>query len=81
MSLKLAAQRVDSTTELVQAGRADVRDLLEAQRSLLSAQNARTNALVDFTLARLDFLRDLGALKVQPDGLWDEASGAQIEGP
>ena len=80
MSLKLAAQRVDSTTELVQADRADVRDLLEAQRSLLSAQNARTNALVDFTLARLNFLRDLGVLKVKPDGLWDEASGARIEG-
>jgi len=74
MSLKLADQRVESTTMLLQAGRAITRDLLEAQRSLLQAQNARTSALVRYTIANLEFYRDLGILEVRPDGLWNEVT-------
>jgi outer membrane protein TolC len=74
LSLKLAEQRVESTAMLLQAGRAITRDLLEAQRSLLQAQNSRTSALVRYTIANLEFYRDLGILEVRPDGLWNEVT-------
>lgn len=70
-SLKLAQRRVESTSLLLQAGRATTRDLLESQDALLEAQNKLTSALVDYTIAKLDFFRDTGVLQVRPDGLWE----------
>lgn len=69
-SLKLAESRVDMQMILLQEGRSTARDYLVAQEDLLEAQNARTAALVDFTLASLRFYRDTGLLQVRPDGLW-----------
>ena len=74
MSLELAEQRVESTAMLLHAGRAITRDVLESQRSLLGAQNSRTSALVRYTIANLEFYRDLGILEVRPDGLWNEVA-------
>ena len=71
LSLQLAQARVESTDMLVKAGRAASRDLLDAQDSLLSAQNSRTSSMVDFTITKLEFLRDVGLLSVRPDGMWD----------
>jgi len=68
-SVDLAARRVDSTTLLLQAGRAAIRDLLEAQEALVQARNAQTRALVDYHLARLELLRDIGGLQVDEAGL------------
>lgn len=67
-SLTLAERRVDSTSLLIQAGRATTRDTLEAQRALLEAQNALTSAVVNHTIARLDLWRDIGTLTIAPDG-------------
>jgi len=72
LSLALAVRRVESTSLLLQAGRADTRDLLESQDALLEAQNALTRALIDHTIARLEFWRDIGILKVDENGLWEE---------
>jgi len=72
ISLTLARRRVESTTLLLQAGRADTRDLLEAQDALLEAQNAVTRALIDHTIARLEFWRNIGILEVNENGLWQE---------
>ncbi|MFH1549094.1 MAG: TolC family protein [Planctomycetota bacterium] len=72
ISLTLAKRRVDSTTLLLQAGRADTRDLLESQDALLEAQNALVRALTDHTLARLRFYRDIGTFNVDGKGLWQE---------
>lgn len=71
-SLELAQKRVESTTMLLEAGRATTRDLLESQDALLEAQNSLTAALVDHAIAKLNFYRDIGVLQVKPDGMWQE---------
>jgi len=75
-SLKLAEKRVDMQLILLQEGRATTRNYLDAQEDLLEAQNAKTDALVEFTLASLRFHRDIGMLSVRPDGMW-RTSGAK----
>ncbi|MBL7141170.1 MAG: TolC family protein [Planctomycetes bacterium] len=67
-SLALAERRVESTRLLLQAERAKQRDVLEAERDLLTAQNALTGALVAHTVARLQFARDLGTLRIDEKG-------------
>jgi outer membrane protein TolC len=71
-SLVLAKERVKSADMLLKAGRATSRDLLVAQSSLLSAQNETTSTLIDYAVAKLSFYRDIGILKVRPDGLWEQ---------
>jgi len=67
-SVALAERRVDSTQMLLQAGRATQRDVLEAQRALLTARNALTGALVNHTIAGLEFEQDVGTLAVDEEG-------------
>jgi len=69
-SLELAQKRVESTMLLLEAGRLTARDLLDAQDSLLLAQNNLTDALVSHAIAKLSFFRDIGILQVRPDGMW-----------
>lgn len=70
-SVELAQARVESTSLLLQAGRATTRDLLDSQDDLLRAQNELTSALVDHVIAKLNFFRDVGVLQVRSDGLWE----------
>lgn len=72
LSVTLARRRVRGADLNLQAGRVPIRDLLEAQEALLSAQNALASAAVAYRLAELDLQRDLGVLIVTPDGLWRE---------
>lgn len=69
-SLALANRRVDSATLLIQAGRAQIRDLLEAQSAQLQAQNQLTQSLIDYHLARLNLLTDLGSLDIDKPEFW-----------
>ncbi|MBN1765367.1 MAG: TolC family protein [Sedimentisphaerales bacterium] len=71
-SLNLAYRRVESTKLLLQEGRATTRDYLDAQDDLLTAQNAKTGALIRHFVARLSFFRDVGILQIKPDGLWEQ---------
>jgi len=71
-AVKVAERRVASTEMLMKAGRGEVRDALEAQEALLSAQNAFTSALVQYRVAELEMQRDLGVLEVDEEGLWRE---------
>lgn len=71
-AVALAEKRVRSTDMFLQAGRAQVRDVLDSQEALLSAQNALTSALVSYRTAELELQRDLGLLEVSRDGLWKE---------
>lgn len=70
ISAELAERRVESATLLLQAGRAQIRDLLEAQSALLQARNAVVALLVDYNVARLALLLDLGLLKTDVDQFW-----------
>jgi len=70
VSLKLAEKRVESTSLLLDAGRAQTRDYLDAQDDLLVAQNSLVAALVDHSVEKLNFFRDIGVLQVKPDGMW-----------
>jgi outer membrane protein TolC len=73
-AVALAQRRVDSTDKLLQAGRVAMRDVLDAQSSLVSAQNQLTSALVNYRVAELELQRDLGLLEVNQEGLWREYS-------
>jgi outer membrane protein TolC len=68
--LELAQKRFDDTMLLMQYGRASSRRVLDAQKDLFRSQNAATEALVNYTVATLNFYRDTGILQVRPDGMW-----------
>jgi len=72
-SLAIAEERVKNMPLLLKSGRAKTRDLLDAQDSLLLAQNNLTSALVGHTIAKLSFYRDVGILQVKPDGMWTQS--------
>lgn len=69
-ALNLAERRVESAGLLLQAGRAQMRDVLDAQSSQVSAQNGITEALINYHLARLELLNDLGVLATSEEGFW-----------
>lgn len=71
-ALKLAEQRVAVTPLLLEADEADIRDQLEAQADLVSAQNAVTRALVNYHVARWTLLKNLGAMNVESEQFWLE---------
>jgi len=71
-AVQLARARVTSTDILLDAGRAEVRDLLEAREALLGARNALTEAVIRYRIAELELQRDLGVLEVNEEGLWTE---------
>ncbi len=71
-SVVVAEKRVRSSNLFLEAGRIQIRDLLEAQDSLLSAQNDLTAAVVNYRIAELEIQRDMGVLNVNEDGLWQE---------
>ena len=71
-AVALAEKRVRSISLFMEAGRAETRDLLEAQDSLLTAQNSLTAARVDYRIAELEIQRDMGVLVVTDNGLWKE---------
>jgi outer membrane protein TolC len=69
-ALELANRRVTSTTLLQQAGRAEVRDVVDSQDAQISAQNAVTSALVDYQVTRLQLMLDVGALDAARSKFW-----------
>jgi len=71
----VATERYRKTSLLMQYGRASSRRVLDAQDSLFEAQNEAIKALVNYTIATLNFYRDTGVLKVRPDGMWSTSGG------
>ena len=72
--LTLAERRVDNVAMLLAAGRTglNIRDQLEAEAALLEARIALTRALVDYTVARLQFFDATESLEIDDRGMWDE---------
>lgn len=71
-AVEVAQRRVASTTLLLEAGRVQIRDLLEAQDALLTASNAFTAALISYRVGELRLQQSLGVLEVNERGLWRE---------
>lgn len=71
-ALELANRRVEASNLLLEADRAETRDLLEARNDQLSARNAMTSALIDYHLTRLNFLHNLGKLQPESQELWTQ---------
>lgn len=77
LSVTLAERRVENTQLLLKQGKALTRDLLDAQDDLLSAKNAATAALVDFTVNRLRFWNAIERFEIDPKGMWYEQTTPQ----
>jgi outer membrane protein TolC len=69
-SLSIAQKRFQNTLLLLQYGRANTRDVLDAQDDCFKAQNIATQTMVDYATAALNFYRDAGVLQIRPDGMW-----------
>lgn len=60
--VRLAERRVESAKLNLQAGKATIRDVLDAENALVEARNALTAALVNHAIAKLELDRDVGTL-------------------
>ncbi len=68
----LADRRVESSELSLQAGRVQVRDVVDAQAARVRAYNAATAALVDYHLTRMRLLSNVGILKTEREKFWLE---------
>lgn len=75
----LADRRVESSELSLQAGRIQVRDVVDAQTARVQAYNAATAALVDYHLTRMRLLLDLGLLKTQKERFWLDAGDLPLQ--
>jgi outer membrane protein TolC len=69
-AVSLAERRVESTELLLKAGRTQIRDVLEAQQSLVIAQDSLGSAVVSYHIATLELQRSLELLSVDETGVW-----------
>ncbi|QBG47097.1 TolC family protein [Verrucomicrobia bacterium S94] len=74
LSVRLSERRVENTELLLQQGKVQTRDLLDAQDDLLSSRNEATSALVDYTINRLRFWDAIERFEIDPKGMWYEQS-------
>jgi outer membrane protein TolC len=77
LSVDLARKRVESTELLFQAGRVNIRDVLDARVSLIIAENAVTVALVEHRMNWLQLMYQLEQMPTEPDTLWSPALALQ----
>ena len=69
-AFKVAQKRVESNDLFMQSGRSSMRDILEAESALLTAQNALCTAVVDWRMCDLSLRTAMGILAVGDDGAW-----------
>jgi outer membrane protein TolC len=69
-AMKVAEQRVKSNNLFLLSGRSSMRDILEAESSLLSARNSLCSAVITWWLSDLELRRDMGVLKITDAGDW-----------
>ena len=71
-AVSLAEKRVANNDLLLQSGRAEMRDVLDAQAALVSAQNSLFGAIKGYRDNEMQLLKELGLLDVTVDGVWKE---------
>lgn len=69
-ALEVARWRVAATEMLLQSGRIEMRDLLDARDSLVAASDDLTAARMNYRLSELELMRDAGMLRVSNLGLF-----------
>jgi hypothetical protein len=69
-ALAVAELRVDMNLKLLDASRALVRDVREAQDDLIGAQNQLTDSVVLYLDSRMQLLYEIGVLKTSIDRFW-----------
>ena len=74
IGVKLGQQRVEEENLRSELGLGNARDFVEAQNDFINALNQRSSALVNHTIARLNFWSALGVLQVSDSGNWIEPS-------
>jgi len=77
LGVQLAERRVEEQQLRADLGRGTARDLVEAQTALITSHDERIAALVNHTIARLQFWRDMGILFIKEDGKWEELTHAK----
>ncbi|HYE30856.1 MAG TPA: TolC family protein [Methylomirabilota bacterium] len=77
IGVELSERRVEEQELLFELGRGQARDLVDARLDLINSRNQLTAALVQHTIARLEFWRDLGILHIREDGKWEEVQYVQ----
>jgi outer membrane protein TolC len=85
-SLRVARRRVENNEMLLEAGRATIRDLREAQDALIQAENQLAISYTVYLTARLGVVLNVGLIDTRPDNFWlhDQLKGkltAQQLGP
>jgi outer membrane protein TolC len=76
-AVAVAQKRVKSVNMFLDAGRAEIRDLTDAQDALLEAQNSLTAAVVKYRIAELNIQKDMGVLEIDENGLWKEFNNSR----
>jgi outer membrane protein TolC len=76
ISVSLAQRRVEEQELLAELGRARAQDQVDAQNDLVNSLNQRTQALVQHTIARLEFWNNMGILYIKDNGQWEEVTNA-----
>jgi len=69
-SLKVAQRRVDNNSMLLEAGRATIRDLREAQDQLIQAENTLSSLYASYLSARLGLLLNIGVIDIAAEKFW-----------
>lgn len=66
LGIELARRRLDYSSELLKEGQVTSRDVVEAQSSLLTAQDAYDQARAQLQISVLRYLQETGTLRVDP---------------
>jgi outer membrane protein TolC len=74
-AMRVSLLRVESNNLYLQSGRSSMRDVLEAESSLLTARNALCSAMILWRVSELELRRDMGVLRISEAGLWHRADG------
>jgi len=69
-ALGVANTRVEAAVANLEAGRAEIRELVEAQDAQINAQNAVTQAIVEYQDARLELMLQIGLLDSGVEKFW-----------